>query len=114
MRFRSFGWVLPLVCIACSCHNTGDRQDSLAAAPRTRIIIGFDETVQTPGAELLAQLGATLGCQLQPVQAIGGNAFVYNCVASDDEASLIRRLDGLGQHKGVRYAEIDRKRKIQN
>ena len=109
MRFRNFCWLLPLLCIACSCQNPAGRPATTA-----RVIIGFDETASPPGRELLARLGGELGCELQTVQQIGGNAYVYNCVTAEDEASLTRKLDGLGQHKGVRYAEMDRKRKIQN
>lgn len=114
MRLRMLWCLLPLCGIACGCQNTGGEQGGEAAI--MRIVIGFDETVNAsdPDSELLSQLGSALDCELRPVQQIGGNAYVYNCVTSDDEASLTRKLDGLGQHKGVRYAEMDRRRTIQN
>jgi hypothetical protein len=110
MRFGIFWLALPLLCIACGCQNTGGRP----AGELSRVIIGFDPTLRTPDPELLALLGRDLGCELDLQQAIGGNAYVYNCATTDDETVLTRKLNGLGRHKGVLYAEIDRKRKIQN
>lgn len=112
MRVRLLFRALPLLCLACACKNPGSPQAAQAAT--ARILIGFDETVQTPGNELLASLGRELGCELQPLHPVGGNAYVYNCATTDTETSLARKLDTLNKHKGVRYAEIDRKRKIQN
>ncbi|HEX5057454.1 MAG TPA: hypothetical protein VFX02_13285 [Gammaproteobacteria bacterium] len=103
--------ILPLVCIVWGCQNTGSQQ---AGANPARIVIGFDETVSSPDPALLIRLGDALGCELQLIRPIGGNAYVYNCQTADDEASLTSKLDGLSQHKGVRYAEMNRKRKIQN
>lgn len=112
MRFGLFA-VLPCLCLAWGCQNTGGSQNTQAAS--TRVIIGFVESVTPPGNnELLSLLGRELGCKLQPLQAIGGNAYVYNCPTTDTEESLTRKLDGLARHEDVRYAEIDRKRGIQN
>jgi hypothetical protein len=111
MHYRSFLLVLPLLCSACGCQNTGAPQ---AIAKPARIIIGFDETVNSPDSELSARLGKELGCELEPLQALGGHAFVYTCLTADAEEALVQKLNRLGQHKGVRYAEMDRIRKIQD
>jgi hypothetical protein len=115
MHIRLLWLALPLLCAACGCQNTGEPK----AAPVTavnRIIIGFDETVGagSSATELTTSLGKELGCELQPFQALGGNAYAYNCLTADSEEVLTRKLNSLGQHKGVRYAEMDRIRKIQN
>lgn len=102
------------LCLIWGCQNTGGGSQNTPNSP-ARVIIGFDETVNPPGdKELLSRLGSELGCALRPLQAIGGNAYVYNCVTADTEELLARKLDGLGRHKGVRYAEIDRKRGVRN
>jgi hypothetical protein len=111
MDFRLLWLTLPLLCTACACQKTSDLQASSAPA---RIIIGFDETANSPETELTASLSKELGCELQPLQALGGNAYVYNCATTDAEELLTQKLEKLGQHKGVRYAEMDRKRRIQN
>jgi hypothetical protein len=106
-NFRVLWLVLPLLSNACNCQPT-------AASAATRIVIGFDEGITDPASELTASLSKELDCELQPLHALGGNAYVYNCTTSDTEAALTRKLHALNQHKGVRYAEIDRIRKIQN
>lgn len=111
MRVRLLFWVLPLLCLACACKNPGGAQPAQTEA--VRIIIGFDETAGTPDSGLLASLSHELGCELEPLHAIGGNAYVYNCMTTAAEDALTRKLHVLDKHKGVRYAEIDRKRKIQ-
>lgn len=110
MRFGMLLLVLPLLCIACSCQNSGSKQTGEPA----RIIIGFDTAIRSPDPELIAMLGRDLGCELQLLQAIGGNAYVYHCATTDSETALTQKLNGLSKHKGVYYAEMDRKRKIQN
>lgn len=110
MRFRMVWLALPLLCNAWGCQNVGP---ATAVRP-ARIIIGFDEAANSQDKQFTASIGKELGCELQPLQALGGNAFVYNCATADTEELLIQKLERLGQHKGVRYAEIDRKRKIQN
>jgi hypothetical protein len=94
------------------CRNTAGSQTAPNGAPR--VIIGFDEKANPPGNELLSTLGRELGCELQFLQAIGGNAYVYQCLTADKEEALARKLEALGRHKGVHYAEIDRIRKIRN
>lgn len=105
--------VVCCLCLAWGCQNTGGSQNGRTSF--ARIIIGFDETVNPPGDdELLSRLESELGCELQPLQAIGGNAYVFNCPTAHSEELLTRKLGGLARHKGVRYAEIDRKRRIRN
>jgi hypothetical protein len=111
MDFRLLWLALPLLCTACGCQKTNDLQASMAPA---HIIIGFDETVTSPDAQITSSLSRELGCELQPLQALGGNAYVYNCATADTAESLTQKLENLGRHKGVRYAEMDRKRRIQN
>jgi hypothetical protein len=114
MHIRLLWLALPLLCAACGCQNTGEPRTAPATA--TRVIIGFDETVGagSSATELTTSLGQELGCKLEPLQALGGNAYAYNCVTADTEETLTRKLNALGRHKGVRYAELDRIRKIQN
>jgi hypothetical protein len=115
MHTRLLLLALPLLCAACGCQNTGEPKTADMTAA-TRIIIGFDETVGagSSATELTTSLGKELGCELQPLQSLGGNAYAYNCVTADNEKVLTRKLNSLGQHKGVRYAEMDRIRKTQN
>jgi hypothetical protein len=113
MRFHMLSTLpLYLFCVAAGCQNAaGPQAGQIASA---RVIIGFDETVHTPDARLLANLGRELGCELQALQALGGNAYVYRCTTADTAESLTRKLDALGRHPGVRYAEMDRTRTIQS
>lgn len=113
MRFGLLTVVVSCFCLAWGCQNTGGSQNERTSL--ARIIIGFDETVNPPGDdELLSRLGSELGCELEPLREIGGNAWVYNCPTAHSEELLTRKLDGLARHKGIRYAEIDRKRRIRN
>jgi hypothetical protein len=98
--------------LAGGCRNTGGPKT--AAGGVARVIIGFEESANPPGNELLSILGGELGCELQVLQAIGSNAYVYKCQTADKEETLTRKLEALGRHKGVHYAEIDRIRKIRN
>jgi hypothetical protein len=115
MHIRLLWLALPLLCAACGCQNMGEPKTAPALAA-TRIIIGFDETVgaDTSATELTTSLGKELGCKLEPLQTLGGNAYAYNCDTADTAETLTRKLNALGQHKGVRYAELDRTHKIQN
>ncbi len=110
MRFRLLGLALTLFCNACGGQNAASLQAALPSST-ARIIIGFDETVKSPDTAIL---GRELGCELRPLQSLGGNAYVYTCVTTDTEELLTRKLDKLSRHKGVRYAEMDRKRQRQN
>jgi hypothetical protein len=116
MHIRLLWLALPLLCAACGCRNTGEPKTTPMTTAVKRIIIGFDETAGagSSATELTTKLGKELGCELRPLQTLGGNAYVYNCVTGDTEEVLTRKLNGLGRHQGVRYAELDRIHKIQN
>ena len=102
-----------LLTFACSSQPAGDKQSNNTRTEH-QIIIGFTNSTTDPqDPSLISTIAIQLSVNLEFVHRISGNAAVYKVNSSQTQQQLLEKLQQLGQHDDIKYAEFNQRQTIQ-
>ena len=103
-----------LLFFAIACTSQPLSKEPMTQMEKTQIIIGFSKADTDPrDSMLISEIASLLDAEIVFLRQISGNAAVYRVKISLQESEFSKKLQQLGQHDDIRYAEFDQVQTIQ-
>lgn len=99
---------------ACASTNNTTGGNTAEKPESVQVIIAFNSVVtDAQDVKIVASLSRILGSEVTFLRLLSGQAALYAIRWQGSEEKLIEKLKELGATENIKYAELDRKRRIQ-